>query len=97
VLLNKWETKPAHKGVIMCVRGLDFSSLPPCQTGSGAHSASYPMVTEGSFPGVKRPDRQADHSPPSSVEVKNARSFALPIRPNGVVLRYRDNFHSPKG
>jgi hypothetical protein len=54
-------------------------------------------IPKALFPGIKRPDRQADHSPPSSVEVKNARSFALPIRPNGVVLRYRDNFHSPKG
>jgi hypothetical protein len=31
---------------------------------------SYPMGTGGSFPGVKRPDREADHSPPSSAEVK---------------------------
>jgi hypothetical protein len=27
---------------------------------------------QGLFPGVKRPGREADHSPPSSVEVKNA-------------------------
>jgi hypothetical protein len=40
------------------------------QNGSGAHPASYPMGTRGSFPGVKRPRREADHSPPSSAEVK---------------------------
>jgi hypothetical protein len=42
------------------------------QTGSDAYPASYPMGTGGSFPGgrVKRPGREADHSPPSSAEVK---------------------------
>jgi hypothetical protein len=35
-----------------------------------AHPASYPMGTRGSFPGVKRSGREADHSPPSSAEVK---------------------------
>jgi hypothetical protein len=38
--------------------------------------------------GVKRPGREADHSPPSTAEVKNAWSYtsAPPIRPHGVVL-----------
>jgi hypothetical protein len=50
----------------------DFSSSPCFQTGSGAHPASYPMGTGGSFPGGKaRPGRDADHSPPSSAEFKN--------------------------
>jgi hypothetical protein len=40
------------------------------QTGSGAHPASYPMVTKSSFPRVKRPEREADHSTPPSAEVK---------------------------
>jgi hypothetical protein len=41
------------------------------QTGSGAHPASCPMGTEGSFPrGKARPGRDADHSPPSSTDVK---------------------------
>jgi hypothetical protein len=43
-----------------------------------------------SFPGGggKRPGREADHSPPSSAEVKNAWSYTStpPIRLNGVVL-----------
>jgi hypothetical protein len=38
------------------------------QTGPGAHPASCIMGT-GSFPGVKRPGRGADHPPPSSAEV----------------------------
>jgi hypothetical protein len=49
----------------------DFSSSLCVQTGSGAHPASYPMGTGGPFPGGKvRPGRDADHSPPSSAEVK---------------------------
>jgi hypothetical protein len=38
------------------------------QNGSGAHPAFYPMVTRGSFPVDKAAG--ADHSPPSSAEVK---------------------------
>jgi hypothetical protein len=37
---------------------------------TGAHPASYPMGTRGSFIGVKRPGREVYHSPPSSAEVK---------------------------
>jgi hypothetical protein len=49
----------------------DFSSNLCVQTGSGAHPASCTMGTGGSFPGGKaRPGRDADHSPPSSAEVK---------------------------
>jgi hypothetical protein len=48
----------------------DFSSSRCVQTGSGAHPG-YLMVTGGPFPGGKaRPGRDADHSPPSSAEVK---------------------------
>jgi hypothetical protein len=48
-----------------------FSPLHSVQTDSGAHPTSYPMSTGGSFPGVKRPVREAVHSPPTSAEVKN--------------------------
>jgi hypothetical protein len=37
---------------------------------SVAQIASYPMDTGGSFTGVKRLGREADHSPSSSIEVK---------------------------
>jgi hypothetical protein len=36
---------------------------------------SYAMGTRDSFPGVKWPGREADHSPPSSAKVKNAWSY----------------------
>jgi hypothetical protein len=48
----------------------NFSLHYRVQNGSGAHPASYPLGTRGSFHGVKRPGREADHSPPSSTEVK---------------------------
>jgi hypothetical protein len=58
------------------------------QNDSGAHPVSYPMGTGSSFLGVKLPGREADHSPPSSDEVKNACSYTctFPIRLHGVVL-----------
>jgi hypothetical protein len=40
------------------------------QTGSGVHPTSYAVGSEDSFPGVKRPGRKADHSPPTNAEVK---------------------------
>jgi hypothetical protein len=50
----------------------DFSSNLCVQTGSGAHPASCTVGTGGSFPwGKARPERDADHSPPSSAEVMN--------------------------
>jgi hypothetical protein len=48
----------------------NFSLHHRVQNGSGAYPASYPMGTRGSFLGVKRPGRGADHSTPSSAEVK---------------------------
>jgi hypothetical protein len=45
------------------VRAENFSLHHRVQNGSGAHPASYPM-------GLKLPGREADHSPPTSAEVK---------------------------
>jgi hypothetical protein len=65
----------------------DFSLLRNVHTGSGAHPASYPMGSVGCFPGVKRQGREADFSPPSTVEVMNGGAIPpLPIRLHGVVL-----------
>jgi len=59
------------------------------QAGSGAHPASYPVDTGGTFSGVKRPGRESDHSLPFSAEVKNARSYTSSphIRLHGMVFR----------
>jgi len=67
------------------------------QTGSEAHPASYPIGTRGLSLGVKRPGSEADHSPPSSAEVKECvvLYFHSPNTPSwsGVQLKkHRDNF-----
>jgi hypothetical protein len=41
-----------------------------------AHPASYAMGTGGSFPGEKRQEREADHSPPTSAEAKKMWIYA---------------------
>jgi hypothetical protein len=54
----------------------DFPSPLCVQTGSGTHPAFCTVGTGSSFPGGKaRPGRDADHSPPSSVEVKKMRLY----------------------
>jgi hypothetical protein len=58
-------------GVRSPAEAKDFSSSLCVQTGSGVHPASCPMGTGGPFPGGEaRPGRDADHSLPSSAEVK---------------------------
>jgi hypothetical protein len=64
ILLLKWRT-PGFEYRL----GQEFS-LCHVQAGSEAHPAYYTMGTEGAIPGVKRPEREADHSPPTSAEVK---------------------------
>jgi len=44
------------------------------QTGFGAHPASYIQWARWEvavFPGIKRPGREADHSPPPNAEFRN--------------------------
>jgi hypothetical protein len=50
--------------------GQEFSILRVVQTGSEVHSTSYPMGIGGSFQTIKRPEREADLSPPTRAEVK---------------------------
>ena len=54
-----WTVRGSNPG------GARFSA--PVQTGPGAYPASCTMGT-GSFPGVKRPVRGADHQPPSKCQ-----------------------------
>jgi hypothetical protein len=83
-------------GVRFPARTGNYSLHHRVQNGSGAHPASYPMDTRGSFPGVKRLGRETDHSPPSSAEFKECVELYLhfPIPPSwrGVQLKHRDNF-----
>jgi hypothetical protein len=47
---------------------MTFSLLHIVQIYSGAHPASYTVGTVGSFPWIKGPEREAEHSPQSSAE-----------------------------
>jgi hypothetical protein len=60
----------------------NFSLHHRVQNGSGATQPPIQWVPEDLSLGVKRPGREADHSPPSSAEVKNAWSYisTSPIR-----------------
>jgi hypothetical protein len=51
-------------------KGKRFSVFHSFQTGSGAHQASFKMGTGALSPELKRPERETDHSPPSTAEVK---------------------------
>jgi hypothetical protein len=73
----------------------NFSLHHRVQNGSGTHPASSPMGTKGSFPEGKAAGREADHSPPSRAEVKNAWSYTS--TPQNVFMawclaKHRDNF-----
>jgi hypothetical protein len=63
------------------------------QTGTGAHSASYPVGSGDNM--TRGPGREADHSPPSSCEIKNVWSYTS-VPPYFVVVwhvfQHRDTF-----
>jgi hypothetical protein len=58
--------------VLVPARAGNFSLCHRAQIGSRAHPASYAVDTGDSFPGSKRPGREAVRSPLTSAEVKNA-------------------------
>jgi hypothetical protein len=66
ILLNLLIIKGLYMFRVIPVGARFFAHV---QTGTEAHPSSCTMRT-GSFPGVKRPERDADRPPPSSAEVK---------------------------
>jgi hypothetical protein len=55
------------------------------QTCSGVRQASYSMGTGVSFPGVKRPGREVNHSPPVNAEVRMAGTRAVESESEGIL------------
>jgi hypothetical protein len=53
-------------------QGQGFFLWHHAQTSPGPHPSLYPFGFGASFPGINLPGRQADHTPPSVAEVKNA-------------------------
>jgi hypothetical protein len=84
----------AITGVRFPARTGNFSLHHRVLTCSGIHPASHQLGTGGSSPGIEQPVREADHSPPSSAEVKNAWSFTSspPVYLHGVIVMYRGYF-----
>jgi len=77
-------------GVFFTGHSLEFSSLDTLLESS--------LLDPLESSSLKRPVRDADNSPPSSAEVKNARSYTYPppIRLPGLCLvKHRDNFPLP--
>jgi len=69
---------------------IDFSFQHHVHTGSGAHPLSYAVGTGRSW-------READHSPPSSFEIKNALSYTSSsqcVFMRWYLVKHRDNFTS---
>jgi hypothetical protein len=75
---------------------VNFSLHHRVQNGSGAHPVSCLMGTGALLVGVKRPRCEADHSPPSSAEIKEWVAIYVhsPNTPSwrGAQLKHRDNF-----
>jgi hypothetical protein len=79
-------------GVRLPVR-VDISFL--VQTGPEAHPASYPEGTGSSFPALKRPGREADHTPQSTAEAKNEWSYTFTPKyafMASCLVKHRDKF-----
>jgi hypothetical protein len=73
----------------------NFSLHHPVQNGSGPTKPPIQWVSRALSLGVKRPGREADHSPPSSAEVKNAWSYTSTPQYVFMVwclVTHRDNF-----
>jgi hypothetical protein len=65
------------------------------QTSAGAHPTSHPVGIEVSFPEEKAVGCEANHSPPPSVEAKNAWSYTSTVPYVFVawyLVKYSDNF-----
>jgi hypothetical protein len=74
-----WVQSPSRAG--------NLSLLCSVQTEFEVFPASYPIGTGSVSPGLKRPEREADHSPPSDAEIKNGEVILpLPINLHDVVL-----------
>jgi hypothetical protein len=59
-----------HKQDFTQTESREYALLYSVQTGSGSHPASYTMNSGAFFFGAMRQGREADHSTPSSTEIK---------------------------
>jgi hypothetical protein len=86
VVSTETRLQAGRSGIRILVGPRDIFLLQNVQISSGAQPDSYSIGTRESYHGVKRPGREANHSPPCSLEVNNAWSynFTSPIHIHGV-------------
>jgi hypothetical protein len=75
----QWYSAGLRAGVRVPAWAGNFSLHHRVHSGSGAHSAFIRWVPGAPSLGVKWPGPEADHSPPSSAEVKNVWSYTSPL------------------
>jgi hypothetical protein len=63
---RQWRTRG-----LVPVGARGYSFLQCVKTGSGAHTASYPMVPRALSPGLRRPGLEVEHSLLSNAKVNN--------------------------
>jgi hypothetical protein len=75
-------------------RGRDFSLHHRLQTGSGVHPISYTctIVIRGSFPGVKRPGREADLHLVPRLGMRRTKPACPHVFMAWGLVKHRDNF-----
>jgi hypothetical protein len=83
-------------GVRFLVGAGNFSFHHRVQTASGAHQPTIQWVSRALSLGVKRPGREANHSPPSRADVKECVELYLHSHTTsswrGAEVKQRDNF-----
>jgi hypothetical protein len=74
--------------VLCSAEARNFSHFLSFQTDSAHNQPPIRLAPEALFPGVKRPERESQNSPPSNVKVTNAWSYtsAPPIRLHDVII-----------
>jgi hypothetical protein len=68
----------------------EFSLVHIFQTWSGVHPTTYPMGTGAHSPRVKQEGHEADHSPPTTAEVK--KTWIYTSTSPAQIVKDRDNF-----
>jgi hypothetical protein len=88
-LVYRWATSWMAEGSISDRGKRFFSTRPRPNRLWGSPSLLFNEHQGDLYPGVKRPRREPDHSPVSSVKVKNGGAIrTLPIRLHGVLLNW---------
>jgi hypothetical protein len=105
--IEPWSSRDSSVGIALGYDLESCSSLPgrgkifyfhSFQTGFGSHQSLIQWVRGAISPGVKRPRREVDYSPPSNAEVKNG--GAIPPLPrmsswhSVLLIKHRDKLFS---